>query len=573
MKRVFSRFIVIFLWFTLCSTGVLAQTLPASQTMGGVIQQEKSEILQKKLEERIEKPRETGQEASPEEVVAPDAGEKIVIEIIRVEGSTLLTEQEISGVIVQYEGRELSFREMQEVADEVTALYRQKGYATSRAYIPPQTIENGILLIRVVEGRVGSLKIKGNEHFKTKTLERNINLQSEGYFDYSALQRSLVYINEHPDRMAKAILVPGKEAGTTDVIIEVEDRFPVHVSFEYDNWGSRYIDKDRYAVVFEHNNVSGNDDKLYLKGQLAENDQLRLGQLRYIYPISSTLEVGAYVLHSEVRSGDEFAVLDSEGTADFYGFFGAKRLIQKSNLDVRANFGFDIKRITDSSLDVQTSRDELRVVKGGIDVDFSDRWGRTIVTTEIDQGLSSIMGAMEDKDPNASRVGAGARFTKGVFNLFRLQPMPWETSLLWKNTAQYTNYRLVATEEFQIGGATSVRGYPPAEFSGDKGAYTSFELSIPFYFISKDARVPFYKQDRWYDALRFVVFWDWAQVRRKAPVAGEEKTDTLQGAGFGVRLNLSEHLAARVEIGYPLGGPTPSDGDHAHPWVEFSYKF
>ena len=32
------------------------------------------------------------------------------------------------------------------------------------------------------------------------------------YFDYAALQRALVKLNEHPDRFIKAGLVPGKES-------------------------------------------------------------------------------------------------------------------------------------------------------------------------------------------------------------------------------------------------------------------------------------------------------------------------------------------------------------------------
>jgi hemolysin activation/secretion protein len=475
--------------------------------------------------------------------------------------------------VAEYEGKELTFRQMQRAVDRITDQYRLKGYVTSRAYMPPQTIEDGVLLIRVVEGKLGDVQIKGNMHFKTGLIRKKMDVRPAGYFDYSALQRSLVYINEHPDRMAKAVLVPGAKPGTTDVVIEVEDRLPLHAGFEYDNWGSRYIDRSRYALVLEHNNVTGNDDKMYFKGQLAENQQLRLGQVRYAYPLTPTLEVGAHALFSKVRSGDEFAAFDAEGSAEFYGVFGSKRLIQNDRLDVRANFGFDYKSIRDDFAGVELSSDEVRVLRGGVDVDFSDRWGRTILTAEVNQGLSGIMGAMEDKDPRASRTGAGAKFTKGVFNLFRLQPMPYETSLLWKNTAQYTNHRLIAAEQFQIGGATSVRGYPPAEFSGDDGLYTSLELSIPWYFLSRTARVPFYSKDRLYDALRFVVFWDWACIGRTAPAAGEDKRETLRGAGFGMRRNLSEHLDFRVEVGYPLGGPTPSDGDHMHPWVEFSYKF
>jgi hemolysin activation/secretion protein len=150
--------------------------------------------------------------------------------------------------------------------------------------------------------------------------------------------------------------------------------------------------------------------------------------------------------------------------------------------------------------------------------------------------------------------------------------MPWETTLLWKNTFQYTNYNLVASEQFQIGGATSVRGYPPAEHAGDKGLYTALELSMPVYPVSKDAYVPFTTDVKLYDALRFVAFYDWGTTHINTIIAGEKKHQTLKGVGCGVRLNVKDNLSFRVELGWPLGGRTPSDGDHMHPWFELIWK-
>ncbi|MCG7853428.1 MAG: BamA/TamA family outer membrane protein, partial [Methanosarcinaceae archaeon] len=178
----------------------------------------------------------------------------------------------------------------------------------------------------------------------------------------------------------------------------------------------------------------------------------------------------------------------------------------------------------------------------------------------------------DDKDPDCSRIGAGGNFHKQVFNLFRLQPMPKNSSLLLKNSFQYSNYNLAASEQFQLGGATSVRGYPPAEYAGDKGFYSAVEWSFPPYGLSKDVNVPF-RKEKLYDSLRFVAFWDIGLVNLNNAQPGEDKTRTLKGAGCGVRLNLEKNLDFRVEVGWPIGGPTPSDGDHAHTWVEFNWKF
>jgi len=460
---------------------------------------------------------------------------------------------------------------MQKIADLITDEYRAKGYATSRAYIPPQTVKDGLLIVRVVEGKLGNIQFRGNEYFKTSLLERKMDLEPRGYFDYSALQQSMVYINEHPDRTARAVLVPGTEPGTTDIIVDVEDIYPFHVSLEYDNWGSRYIERQRYATVLEHNNLFGWDDKLYVKYMASDAFRMELTQGRYTVPITSSFDIGGYALYSRTSLRKEFIDLEAGGKANIYGIFATKTLISEQERDLRLNMGFDYKKIKNELASVQSSRDELRVFKFGFDWDNIDRWGRTIFTAEGDFGVENFLNGMAKKDPNCSRTGAGARFQKGVLNLFRLQPMPWETSLLLKNQFQYTNHNLVASEQFQIGGPTSVRAYPPAEHSGDKGFYSALELSFPLYPLSKYVKVPF-RDEKLYDVLRLVCFYDIGFVNNKTLGAGEQENHTLKGWGFGARMNLSDDMALRVEIAYPTG-PTPSDSDHAHSWVEFKWKF
>lgn len=545
--------------------------LPAAQTAGGITKQDKDIQKKKELEKKIEAPR-PGPDAAASNVVPEDAGPRVKISNIKVEGAVVLPPTVIDPITDQFKGRELSFREMQKAADLITDEYRKKGYATSRAYLPPQNVKEGTLIIRVVEGKLGNMQIKGNRYFKTSLLEKKLDFTRSGYFDYSGLQRAMVYINEHPDRKASATLVPGTAPGSTDVIIDIKDRMPMHIGFEYDNYGSRYINKNRYSLIFEHNNLLGFDDKLFLKVQEAEADRMHLQQGRYsFFPLEST-EIGAYFINSKVKLGREFKDLDSEGKAQVYGLFLNHQLFHDRVMDLRFTSGFDYKRLRNYQLGSQISRDNVRVLKAGGDLDLTDDWGRNIFNAEVDQGLPGFMGGMKAKDELATRAGSGGKFTKGLFNIYRLQALPLGMSFLWKNNAQYTNYALVASEQFQLGGPGSVRGYTPAEFAGDSGWYTSPEVSIPVYFIPKGAKVP-YSDVKWYDANRIVVFYDYAIGYVNNPQAGEKKEPCIKGWGFGWRLNIKDNLTFRVEIGYPIGDPTPSDGDHAHPWVELTTKF
>ena len=563
---------VLFLAVAFGNEPAFSQTPPASQTAGGIVREETQRFRQKRLEERIESEKAKTEDAGPTGTVTPDQGPKTLVSKITVEGSTLLSEDEIRAIVSPYEGKELSLETIQKIADLITDEYRKKGFVTSRAYIPPQKILNGQLIIKVVEGKLGKVDIKGNRYFSTSLLRKKIGIRQEGYFDYSSLQNSLVYINEHPDRLAKAILVPGTEPGTTDIILEVQDNFPFHIEFSYDNYGSRYIENDRYAIAIEHNNLTGHDDKFYAKGLLSQGDHLVLQQFRYSYPLSQKWELGGYALLNKTQLGREFKELRSRGEAEIFGMYSNFKWIREETMDVGLNLGFDSKNIYNELSGSQLSRDELRVVKAGFDIDSIDHWGRTILTAELNQGIPEFLGSMDAKDADASRTGAGGKFTKEVFNLFRLQPMFLNTSALLKNTFQLSNNTLAASEQFQIGGATSVRGYPSGEYSGDNGFYSAVEWSIPLYGLSKNIKVPL-REERLYDVFRFVLFWDIGFVNINHPQPGERENQTLRSAGFGARFTMPEDLEVRIETGYPLGGPNPSDGKQAHSWIEAHVKF
>ena len=542
------------------------------------IQYEKSEReieKEEELRERIEKKEEEIEIKKEEEEITPEKeGEKVFIKKIEVTGVTVFPKEKIREIVEPYEGKELSLREIHKVANLITDLYRQKEYLTSRAYIPPQDLADGILEIRVLEGKMGELKIEGNRYFSDELLEGKFRIKKGEYFDYEQLRKSLIKINEHPDRIAKSVLVPGTEPGQTDVILKIEDQRPYHVGFEYDNFGSRYIGEDRLAITLSHNNFTGHDDILNLKYLLSGDDHYDLESLRYLLPIGHTWEVGLYAVHSEMELGEEFEVTETEGKSTIVSLFVNKYLVDEEDLEVRLTSGFDYKYSRNFQLGAETSRDELRIIKVGVDIDKTDKWGRTILVNEFSYGIPDLWGSLEDVDSEASRSGSGGKFTKWNIQLLRLQslPFPKNATLFWKNEFQISPYILTASEQFQIGGIRNNRGYPPAEKVGDEGVSSVIELSTPIGFMPKVWTIPF-SEKKIYDALRFVAFYDWAHAELHKPGTGEKDKETLRSAGCGLRFNWPEEdLSVRLEFGWPLD-ETPSDGDHLHSWVKVSKSF
>ena len=543
----------------------------AAENAGTILREQQDLEKGRQFEKALQAP-----QAQPADEVkpAPDtaqAGDKIMITSIQVEGNTLLSAQQIAGLTSAYENKTMNIDEIRGLVAKITGLYREKGYITSRAYLPPQTVESGKLVIKVVEGRMGELTIKGNKYFSSGLLRRKITTPSGGYFDYPDFLKAMKYINEHPDRSVRSNLVPGREPGTTDVVLEVKDRLPVHVGFEADNWASRELGRYRYAVNFQHNNLLGRDDRFYLAALMSEGDHLELQQGRYTYPLGNTWTVGGNFLLTKSELGGAFEALDTHGRGAIYGVFTRKDIIDTQALHLSGNLAFDMKDIKDYSLGEMTSHDELRMARAGFEGDVLDAWGRNIIGIEEAAGIPNLMGGMDAKDPMASRQNSGGQFHKQTLNYYRLQALPWGTSLLLKNNFQYSNNNLPATEQFQIGGPVSVRAYAPAEYSGDSGYYSSAELSIPFYGLSRHVAVPF-STAKLYDAIRFVTFFDMGGVSSRNVTPGEKGDHMLKGYGMGVRFNPGPDTAFRVEAGFPIGDQS-ADNESTHVWFDLQQQF
>ena len=219
--------------------------------------------------------------------------QKTLINKIIVTGNTILPQSVIDSIIKPFEGKELTLTDMQKVADLITDAYRKKGFITTRAIIPPQKVANDTLELKVIVGLMGNLEIKGNHFFKKKLFSKRVTLKKGEPFNYNKLRSDLYNINQYPDRNVKAVITPGQEPGETDVLFDVKDQLPIHVTFSWDDFGSKYLGKDRYLGSVTDNNLLGIDDILTFQYQASEvRDAYKLESFRYLVPVTNTYAGG-----------------------------------------------------------------------------------------------------------------------------------------------------------------------------------------------------------------------------------------------------------------------------------------
>lgn len=96
--------------------------------------------------------------------------------LYEVSANAILTPEEISNIVKDYENTDLSATEIKELMGRIDELCVDKGYITSFAYLSQQNSKNGLLKIAIKEGKVGKINIKGNRWTKVSHIKSRLDI-------------------------------------------------------------------------------------------------------------------------------------------------------------------------------------------------------------------------------------------------------------------------------------------------------------------------------------------------------------------------------------------------------------
>lgn len=542
--------------FSSSTTQAATEPVPREETPGaaGRAFEETKPEKEKELEDLGEKIQEAVVDAkavaSQEQAVQiEEQVETFYVKEIKVTGNTTFSGQQLKPIVFPYQDKTLSLNDLTELTHKLTLFYKSQGYVTSRAYVPAQRLEEGILEVRVLEGKLGQIEIEGNRYFKDEQLRKNIEIESGQVVSLPKLEEDLNYINIHPDRKAKVVLLPGDQPETIDFKLDVKDRPPLHANFSAHNSGTDSTGRWRFEPRAAHNNLLGFDDILSVRYQLGKN--IGIGAVGYQFPINRRSQVGLSYSRVDLELGDEFSLLEIKGHAETFGISAQHLFYDGPRWDFALGGGFDVKNIKNESLGISLGKDELRVLSLTPMLRGQDSHGRTVLANSFQFGIPDFLGGSADEDPDSSRLGTGGEFFKYGISLARMHLFPSDYSAILRFNSQLTSDKLVAAEQFRLGGFNSVRGYEEGEFLGDKGFLAGVELrtlSIPLRNLTRRALF----EDTSGPQVQFLTFLEGGRATFSDPAAGQKGNETLLGAGLGMRVKLFEHFGLRADWGVPL---------------------
>lgn len=479
-----------------------------------------------------------------------------------IEGNTRLSALQVEAAVMPFlgEGRDMAAIEGARAALEKA--YQGAGYLTVFVDVPEQRIEGGLVRLAVLEGRVDKLYVTGSRYYDQGRIRALATELAEGQVpNFNVVQQQVAALSQTPERRVQPVLRPGREPGTVEAELKVSDKLPLGGSVEVNNAAPADTEALRTAVNLHYDNLFQREHSLSLTALTApmRPSQSQVLVLNYLVPLGDGDSLSFTGVHSssDVDTLGGTRVLGKGTTLGFR--YGMNRL--DANAAHGLQLGFDVKDLKE---DVQTSAGAISTPLryAPLQLAYNGNWwgeqgrqqqlsvnatfGLRPVWQQDRQDCQLADGSFGTADQFAcKRRGADGGFTTLKLDWRgsrRVGPSEWALRV----AGQIASQPLVSAEQFAVGGAETVRGYPEAAVSADYGVLASFELrsrNLAPALLSafEGASLPPFTE------LVFFGFGDVARVALIQPEPGQPHRSTLMGSGVGVRLGLQPGLSLALD--------------------------
>jgi hemolysin activation/secretion protein len=421
----------------------------------------------------------------PEGKVVPFDMPRFFVREIRVTGNTVFSDAILKEVTAPYLNRELTDVDLESLRLALTIFYVNRGYINSGAFIPDQTITDGVMTIQIIEGKLVTIEVEGNRWFRSSYIQSRINLGAGPVLNIYALQERLQIIQQD-ERIQKlnAELRPDVKRGESILKVQIQDENPFKISLECNNFLSPSVGAERGQITLTHLNLTGLGDIL----------SFTYGQSAGIFPeidVSYALPFTArdLTLILRYRKNDfnvveePFKDLDIVSKSDIASitlrqpFY--RTLNQEFALALMGEYLYNKTFLDDEPFSFSPG------VKDGKSVVSAIRFTQEYSYRDLIQVIAIRSRLSFGTPAFGATSNQGKDLPDNQFMVWLLQ-FQWarrfkllDLQTIGRVDLQLTNKSLIPLEQISVGGRYSVRGYPENTLVRDNGLIASLESRIP----------------------------------------------------------------------------------------------
>lgn len=448
---------------------------------------------------------------------------------------------------------------VQKIRRTIAHYYRSVGHPLVVVQVPEQEASKGVLLLLVLESRVGEVKLEGNSWTSNQRLREYFRLRPNQVIDEGHLMNDVHFVNRNPFRRIDVIYAPGAEPGTTDVTLKATEKRSFRFYTGADNSGVDPIGQGRYRAGFNWGNALGLDHIMAYQYTMALDTKLFYAHTgEYIIPLPWKHVLDVFGGYSHVEPKKTKGIRRNKGWSLQTSLRYTIPLKVYSSYEHEISGGFDFKRTNNTfefSEDYPRFGNNVNLTQ--LLVSYTGSFRRERFQLDFDSHLywspGKCLADQTNQAYDSLRPGAKNRWFYFRGSCAYLQTLPYEYSFSLVSRGQYSSQTLLPSEQFGLGGYDTVRGYEQRELNKDHAILVSLEgRSPPLHFL---------KHKR--DALQFLLFADygWGNNRQNVPCG--ETAAYLFGAGPGVRYSIPHYLTTQLDWGIKLHKKTAYGGGNS----------
>jgi hemolysin activation/secretion protein len=509
------------------------------------------------------------------------SGPVIHVRAFRIAGNRLIATARIQSLLAGYVNRDLSPADLQQATDSIARLYSRKGWL-ARVLVPPQTVENGSLLIQVVEGRLGQIVFPDSTDLKAlhvtpqRIVDRVVSGLTPGQpLAQGDLTRGVLLAGDLPGIAVTAQETAGQDNGLTDIVLSVTNQDLVSGQFSIDNYGQASIGSERATGWLDFNSVFGFGEEFGVLGILTPD--LQFGRVAARMPLNDdglTLGLNAAGLNYEVRAPG-WTAIEPRGSSDSFGSDLEYQLVRAMDHNLSVGMTLLRKNFYNDNIGGRVSDYHVYDALLYANANVYDSLGGGALSTasvSIGRGWVSMAGSPGETE---DRFGPDTQGQFGMlrYRLDRTQKVWGPVSAYAALSGQLSYQNLDPSEQFYLSGPAGVRAYPVSSNGGASGQLLTTEL-----------RWAVLQSPRCTCGLKLL--YDAGHVRLYAnndfPLAPQPNSYFLQGVGVGAygtgpgRLNFSltavHKLGGDAAAEIPYTGLTGAQQDN-RVWASLGWQF
>ncbi len=532
-----------------------AQTAPPPPpTAGSVLQQ-----LQPSVTPPPAPGRALPELVAPRAVTAPASGSGPRIEVkgFRIAGLPPERAQALLPLLGRYVGPGKTIADLEDAAKDIEVALQRGGLFLAQAYVPEQSLADGMVTLQVLQGRLGAVKIEVEPGVKVAPafMDQIIAmLRGNPVAERELIERALFTLGDLRGITATSTLTPGDKVGQADLTVKVSPSKGYAWAIEYDNAGSLYTGRHRVYANAEWYNPIGRGDLLSLRTQVSSGSAfVRAAWLTPINARGTKLGVAASFLKYKLGS-PLFDPLDADGTASAFSLQLLHPQIRSRNNNLFLQASLDTRRFEDdvNAIALNTRKGMTAYGTFGVVGDFRDTAGGGGISN---YSANVVAGRLKIKTPDEQVVDAANFRTAGSYAKLvvagsRLQALPNKDYLFLGAQGQFASKNLDSSEKFSIGGPNGVRAYPSPESPSDSALVLTWEYRKPLVFES----VP----GDWV----LSAFGDYGYAKlHETPLPGDPSDNTRKLVSHGVGLTYGNTSGLLVKGWVAVRGSTPAQSD------------